>query len=205
MQDFALIEALRGGDESAFEGLVALYQASMLRVALLYVPTRLLAEEAVQETWIGVLKGLRRFEGRSSLKTWIFSILMNQAKTIAQREGRHQQIALEEELEPEATVSSERFQTANGDYPRHWQDAPESWDGIPEAILLSQETRRYIQQAIDGRPANQRLVITLRDVEMLTSEEVCNMLRLSETNQRVLLHRARSKVRLALERYLREQ
>ena len=136
MQDFALIEALRGGDESAFEGLVALYQASMLRVALLYVPTRLLAEEAVQETWIGVLKGLRRFEGRSSLKTWIFSILMNQAKTIAQREGRHQQIALEEELEPEATVSSERFQTANGDYPRHWQDAPESWDGIPEAILL---------------------------------------------------------------------
>lgn len=201
MQDFALIEALRHGDETAFVEVVARYQASLLRVALIYVPTRALAEEAVQETWIGVLKGLRRFEGRSSLKTWLFSILMNQARTIAQREGRYEQVAFDEALEPEeAAVAPERFQNAG-----HWQDAPTSWDALPEAVLLSKETRRYLQKAIDGLPENQRLVITLRDVEMLTAEEVCNMLRVSETNQRVLLHRARSKVRRALEGYLHEQ
>jgi RNA polymerase sigma-70 factor (ECF subfamily) len=203
MPDFLLLEALRGGEESAFELLIATYQASLLRVALLYVPTRMLAEEAVQETWIGVLKGLRRFEGRSSLKTWIFSILMNQAKTIAQREGRYIQFEWDEEGDFEPVVAPERFQTSDSEDPDHWKATwmPDSWDAIPEDILLSRETRRYIQQAIDGLPHNQRLVITLRDVEMLTSEEVCNILSISETNQRVLLHRARSKVRQALETY----
>jgi RNA polymerase sigma-70 factor (ECF subfamily) len=203
MPDFLLLEALRGGEESAFELLIATYQASLLRVALLYVPTRTLAEEAVQETWIGVLKGLRRFEGRSSLKTWIFSILMNQAKTIAQREGRYVQIAWEDESD-EPVVAPERFQPADGEDPDHWKATwlPGNWEAIPEDILLSKETRRYIQQAIDSLPPNQRLVITLRDVEMLSSDEVCNILSISETNQRVLLHRARSKVRQALETYL---
>lgn len=204
MPEAELLDALRNGDENAFEQLIELYQASMVRVAMLYVPTRLLAEEAVQETWIGVLKGLRRFEGRSSLKTWIFSILMNQAKTIAQRESRYPVIAWEEEPEFEPAVRPDYFQPAGMEYPGHWIDFPEPWDAIPEATLLNQETRRYLQQAIDGLPANQRMVITLRDVEMLSSQEVCNILGVSETNQRVLLHRARSKVRQALERYLSE-
>jgi RNA polymerase sigma-70 factor (ECF subfamily) len=206
MSDFLLLEALRGGDESAFELLIATYQASLLRVALLYVPTRMLAEEAVQETWIGVLKGLRRFEGRSSLKTWMFSILMNQAKTIAQREGRYQPIEFDDDGDFEPAVMPERFQSPEGKYPDHWKGnwLPGSWEAIPEDILLSEETRRYIQQAINGLPANQRMVITLRDVEMLSSEEVCNILNISETNQRVLLHRARSKVRQALETYLKQ-
>ncbi|HVU10438.1 MAG TPA: sigma-70 family RNA polymerase sigma factor [Phototrophicaceae bacterium] len=203
--ELSLLEALRDGDEQAFERLIEAYQASMVRVALLYVPTRTLAEEAVQETWIGVLKGLNRFEGRSSLKTWIFSILMNRAKTIAQREGRYQQIAWEED-DSEPSVSPTRFRMLGSDYPDHWkaEDMPDNWDAIPEEVLLNQETRRYIQQAINALPESQRIVITLRDVELLTSDEVCNILSISETNQRVLLHRARSKVRQSLELYLSE-
>ena len=205
--ELRLLEDLREGHESAFQQLVEAYQSSMIRVALLYVPTRALAEEAVQETWIGVLKGMRRFEGRSSLKTWIFSILMNQAKTIGQREGRYQTIAWEEESDPEPAVAAERFHGADGVYPDHWttEGWPDNWEAIPEDILLGKETRRYIQQAIDGLTESQRTVITLRDVEMLTSEEVCNILGISETNQRVLLHRARSKVRQTLEMYLSER
>jgi RNA polymerase sigma-70 factor (ECF subfamily) len=204
--DFSILDALRIGDEGAFEALINMYQAAMIRVALLYVPTRALAEEAVQETWIGVLKGLRRFEGRSSLKTWIFSILMNRAKTIAQREGRYRHIEWEDESDTEPAVPPDRFQSLSDPYPDHWNDVefPQSWEGIPEDILLSHETRQMIQAAIDQLPENQRIVITLRDVEMLTSDEVCNILGITETNQRVLLHRARSKVRRALALYLRE-
>ncbi len=203
--ELRLLEALRGGDERAFERLIEAYQASMVRVALLYVPTRTLAEEAVQETWIGVLKGLNRFEGRSSLKTWIFSILMNRAKTVAQREGRYQQVSWEEDV-PEPSVTPTRFRSMDDPMPNGWkaEDVPDSWDAIPEAVLLNQETRRYIQQAINALPENQRIVITLRDVELLTSNEVCNILSITETNQRVLLHRARSKVRQSLELYLSE-
>lgn len=204
--DLRLLEDLRDGHESAFQQLIEMYQSSMIRVALMYVPTRALAEEVVQETWIGVLKGMRRFEGRSSLKTWIFSILMNQAKTIGQREGRYQTILLEDEIDPETSVAAERFNGMDSPYPDHWSTAgwPDSWDAIPEETLLNKETRRYIQQAIDDLTESQRLVITLRDVDMLTSEEVCNILGISETNQRVLLHRARSKVRQSLETYLSE-
>ncbi len=196
--EMQILETLRQGDESAFERLIERYQSSMIRVALLYVPTRALAEEAVQETWIGVLKGLHRFEGRSTLKTWIFSILMNRAKTIAQREGRFQQVEWVDESDTEPAVPTERFQTADGMEHDAWKSTnrPQSWDDIPEARLLSKETRQYIQQAINSLPNNQRTVITLRDIELLSSEEVCNMLGITETNQRVLLHRARSKVRL---------
>ena len=205
--DLRLLEDLRDGHESAFQQLIEMYQSSMIRVAMLYVPTRTLAEEVVQETWIGVLKGMRRFEGRSSLKTWIFSILMNQARTIGQREGRYQTIEWEEAGDLEPSVVADRFQSADNPYPDHWTTAgrPDSWDTIPEDTLLNKETRRYIQQAIDDLTESQRMVITLRDVDMLTSEEVCNILGISETNQRVLLHRARSKVRQSLETYLSEQ
>lgn len=201
-----ILKALRQGDEHAFELLIEHYQASMIRVALLYVPTPTLAEEAVQETWIGVLKGLHRFEGRSTLKTWIFSILMNRAKTIAQREGRLRQVEWVDEND-EPAVPMERFQSADESGHDEWKAAnlPHSWDNIPETRLLSKETLQHIQQAIDSLPTNQRTVITLRDIELLSSGEVCNMLGITETNQRVLLHRARSKVRLGLEAYLSGQ
>jgi RNA polymerase sigma-70 factor (ECF subfamily) len=204
--ELSILEALRAGDEGAFELLITMYQAAMIRVALLYVPTRALAEEAVQDTWIGVLKGLRRFEGRSSLKTWIFSILMNRAKTIAQREGRYQQVEWADGNDAEPAIPPDRFQSSSDPYPGHWNavEYPQSWDGIPETILLSRETSQYVQNAIDDLPETQRIVITLRDVEMLTADEVCNILGITETNQRVLLHRARSKVRRALAQYLRE-
>lgn len=204
--DHQLLDALRSGDERAFEQLVEQYQAAMIRVASVYLPTRVLAEEAVQDTWIGVLKGLPRFAARSSLKTWIFSILMNRARTIAQREGRFVQVEWETEGEYEPAVPPDRFQASSDPYPGHWNDTefPQSWDAMPEDVLLSRETQQHIQAAIATLPESQRIVITLRDVEMLSAEEVCNILTISETNQRVLLHRARSKVRRALASYLNE-
>ncbi len=206
-EELRILEDLRGGDERAFERLIETHQAAMIRVAMLYLPTRALAEEAVQDAWIGVLKGVHRFEGRSSLKTWIFSILMNRARTIAQREGRYVQVEWTDASDAEPAVSPDRFQSASDPYPNHWNDAdmPQRWDSLPENVLISRETRRYIQQAIDGLPESQRVVITMRDVELLSSDEVCNILSISETNQRVLLHRARSKVRQALASYLSGQ
>jgi RNA polymerase sigma-70 factor, ECF subfamily len=195
-----VLEALRSGDETAFATLVDKYHASMVRVAMMYVSSRAVAEEVVQETWIGVLKGLARFEGRSSLKTWIYSILINRAKTHAQREGRYVQLSLDEDgSDGEPTVSPDHFNPNE-----HWTIKPDDWHDIPEDRLISHETLACIRQAIDGLPPNQRTVITLRDVEQLPSEDVCNILDISETNQRVLLHRARAKVRAALEQYLRQ-
>jgi RNA polymerase sigma-70 factor (ECF subfamily) len=200
-----LLEALRNGDEMAFATLVEKYHASMVRVAMMYVSSRAVAEEVVQETWIGVLKGLAKFEGRSSLKTWIYSILINRAKTHAQREGRQAQLSLDEDDEGEATISPDRFYPS--DHPTNandWTVSPDDWHDVPEDRLISHETLACIRQAIDVLPPNQRTVITLRDIEQLPSEDVCNILEISETNQRVLLHRARAKVRGALEQYLRQ-
>jgi RNA polymerase sigma-70 factor (ECF subfamily) len=193
------IEALRNGDEQVFAALIDQYHAALLRTALIYVGSPDVAEEVVQDTWVSVFKGIDRFEGRSSLKTWIFSILIKRAKTHAVREGRYQPLDAEnEEEEPfEPSVSPERFQ-ANG----HWVSFPQSWDDIPEDRLLSKEVRSVIQQTIDLLPVTQRAAITLHDIEQLPSKEVCNILGVSETNQRVLLHRARSRVRRALEQYL---
>jgi RNA polymerase sigma-70 factor, ECF subfamily len=201
-----LLEALRSGDETAFAALVEKYHASMVRVAMMYVSSRAVAEEVVQETWIGVLKGLPKFEGRSSLKTWIYSILINRAKTHAQREGRYVQLSLDEDGdEGEPTVSPDRFNPPDHPTsPNDWTIKPDDWHDIPEDRLISHETLACIRQAIDGLPPNQRTVITLRDVEQLPSQDICNILDISETNQRVLLHRARAKVRGALEQYLRQ-
>jgi RNA polymerase sigma-70 factor, ECF subfamily len=199
-----LLTALKQGDETAFENLVAQYHSAMVRVALIYVNDRRLAEEVVQETWIGVLRGLENFAGRSSFKTWIFSILINQAKTLAQREGRYIQFsALTEEADEEPAVPPEYFEPKeNEQWAGHWISIPRNWNEIPENKLVAHETLTYIQKAIEKLPANQREVITLRDMEQWSAAEVCNALDISETNQRVLLHRARSKVRRALEQYL---
>jgi RNA polymerase sigma-70 factor, ECF subfamily len=200
-----LLAALRRGDEDAFMRLVEAYHPALLRLARMYVSSREVAEEVVQETWLGVLRGLDRFEGRSSLKTWIYHILANTAKTRAAREGRSvpfSSLAEAEAESGESAVEPERFQSAEGTYPGGWMSFPQSWDDLPEQRLLSGETMARIGEAIQSLPEGQRMVITLRDVDGCSSEEACNVLGISETNQRVLLHRARARVRRALERYL---
>ncbi len=207
-EDLRLIEALRSGSESAFVLLVNMYHSSMLRLAMLFVPSEVIAEEVVQETWMGVLQGLDRFEARSSLKTWIFRILTNRAKTRAQREGRSVPFSSLTEFTPELqepAIEPERFRGADQQGVGGWVSFPRSWEEIPEERILTQETMTCIQEVIDNLPAGQREVITLRDIEGCTSEEACDLLGVSEANQRVLLHRARSKVRRALERYFEDE
>ena len=197
-QDAKLVERLRARDEKAFMELIRELNPSLLRVARMFVPTAAVAEDVVQETWLAVLNGIDRFEGRSSLKTWIFRILTNIAKTRGERERRSVPFsALDTEdggFEP--AVERSRF-TGTG----QWAVLPRAW---PEDKLLANETLAMIEHAIERLPPNQRTVITLRDVEGWTADEVRNALELSETNQRVLLHRARAKVRHALEQYLSE-
>src|SRR5262245_62173356 len=185
-----------------------MYTASMLRIAQIYVSNRAVAEEVVQETWVAVFNGIDRFEGRSSLKTWIFRILGNIAKTRAHREGRTLPFSALEHpgRVPEAAVGADRFlDSEHPRWPGHWASKPQSWDTIPEDRLLGRETRSVIEGALATLPAAQRAVVSLRDIEGWSSEEVCNALEVSETNQRVLLHRGRSKLRAALEGYLSEE
>jgi RNA polymerase sigma-70 factor (ECF subfamily) len=207
LEERALIERLQNGDEGAFALLVNRHYNSLLRLAMFYVPNRAVAEEVVQETWIGVLQGIGRFEGRSSLKTWIFSILTHRAKTRGQQEGRHLSFSSFVRTEcatSEQALEPERFLPANhAHWPYHWSAPPESWQS-PEKQLLTQETQAHLREAIAALPATQREVIRLRDIEQWSSEEVCNVLGISETNQRVLLHRARSRVRRSLESYFQK-
>jgi RNA polymerase sigma-70 factor (ECF subfamily) len=199
-----LVESLRNGDEHAFAALVDEHGAAMLRLARLYVRERSVAEEVVQEAWLGVLRGIERFEGRSSLKTWLFRIVTNLAKTRAVREARSvpfSALAGAEDEEEGPSVPPERFRGLDDRWAGHWAAPPVDW-ARPEHELISAETCTVITRAIDALPESQRQVMTLRDVEGWSSEEVCNALELSETNQRVLLHRARTKVRRALDDYL---
>ena len=204
--DAALIASLRAGDEAAFASLVDMYSAAMLRLARMYVKTQAAAEDVVQEAWLGVLKGLDRFEGRSSLKTWIFRILTNLAKTRGERESRSVPFSAlaPDAADGEPAVDPDRFFPPGSDAAGGWAAPPTPWEDVPEERLLSQETQQAVAKAIEALPEQQRTVITLRDVEGWTSEEVRNVLDITETNQRVLLHRARSKVRAALERFLDE-
>jgi RNA polymerase sigma-70 factor, ECF subfamily len=190
--DAVLLERLRAGDETAFDELVALHDGAMRRVARAYVRTDAAAADVVQETWLGVIRGLDGFEGRSSLRTWIFRILVNRARTRAVREARDLPFSSLEDDERRA-VEPSAFGPEG-----HWSSAPARLDGEPETNLLSAELRAHLLQAVDGLAPAQRAVITLRDLVGLNAAEVCDMLELSEGNQRVLLHRARSRVRAAL-------
>jgi RNA polymerase sigma-70 factor (ECF subfamily) len=199
--DAALVAALRDGDEAAFASLIDKYNPMLLRVAMMYVSSRAVAEEVVQETWLGVLKGVGGFEGRSSLKTWIFRILVNTAKTRGEREGRSIPFSSSVRSIPaEASVEPERFFPDGHARAGDWSLGPTPWEG-PEESLLAGESRDVILRTIESLPPTQREVITLRDLQGWASDEVCNALEITETNQRVLLHRARTKVRAALERY----
>jgi RNA polymerase sigma-70 factor (ECF subfamily) len=198
--ELALLDGLKAGDEAAFSALVNRHGGAMLRVAQLYVRSRAVAEEVVQDAWIGVLKGSARFEGRSSLKTWIFRIVANMAKTRAAKEGRSVPFSALAEGGP--SVEPERFRGPNDRYPGHWASPPSSWAGVPEERLLASETLALVENAIAELPPAQAIVITMRDVEGFAADDVCDALEISEANQRVLLHRARSKVRRALEEYL---
>jgi RNA polymerase sigma-70 factor (ECF subfamily) len=199
--DLRLVDGLRAGDEAAFVELVRRYGPSMLRVAQLYVRSRAVAEEVVQEAWVGVLNGISRFEGRSSLRTWIFRILTNTAKTRAVREGRSVPFSALTPEDEGPSVDPDRFLGPGERYAGHWASPPASWG--PDDRLVAAETLAVFEAEIEALPPAQSLVITMRDVEGWSAEEVCNTLDLSETNQRVLLHRARTKVRRALEEYLR--
>jgi RNA polymerase sigma-70 factor, ECF subfamily len=201
--EMRLIEGLRAGDEAAFVELMRRYGASMLRVAQLYVRSRAVAEDVVQDSWLAVFKGISRFEGRSSLKTWLFRILTNTAKTRAIREGRSVPFsALAGDEGDGPAVEPERFLGPEERFTGHWSIPPSSWAGEPEERLVAAETLDVIQAEIDKLPPAQAVVITMRDIEGFSSDEVRNALDISESNQRVLLHRARTKVRRALEEYL---
>ncbi len=189
----AVLERLRAGDEEAFEVLVSTYDGAMRRVAASFVRTPSAADEVVQETWLAVVRGLDRFEERSSLQTWLFRILVNRARTAGAREARSLPLSsLEED-----SADPRAFEPGFGSDGR-WVSAPPRLDGDPEGRLLSSELRRHLLDAVEGLVPSQRLVIMLRDVLGMPAEEVCEVLEISEANQRVLLHRARVSVRAAL-------
>ena len=202
LDDAQLLSRLRARDEEAFELLVERHYGTMLAVARSYVRTRALAEEVVQEAWLGVLKGLDRFEGRSSLRTWLISIVANVARTRAKRESRSIPLASLTGDDDGPVVDADRFRSAGDPFPGHWWSYPRDWRELPEEALLERETVAVVTRAIEALPDAQRAVITMRDVAGCTPEEVCAALGVSDGNQRVLLHRARSRVRAALEVHL---
>lgn len=197
-----LLTRLRAGDEQAFRDLVGRHHRTMLAVARRYVGTRAVAEEVVQEAWLGVLKGLDRFEGRSSLTTWILRILVNIAKTRGAREARTVPYAALAGPDDEVSVAPERFRGRGDQYTGGWWAFPDDWSRLPEQALLQRETLKVVTDAIEALPALQRSVIAMRDIQGCGPEDVCSVLEISDGNQRVLLHRARSRVRAALETHL---
>ncbi len=201
--DAAIVAAVRAGDEGAFAALVDAYSPTLLRVAMTHVPGRAVAEEAVQETWIAVMRGIDRFEGRSPLRSWIIRILRNTAITRGERERRTVPFSClgAEEADDGPFLDPDRFLGPDHSHYRgRWAMGPTPWP-LPEEGLLAGETREVIERAIEELPPAQQAVISLRDVQGWPSEEVCEALEVSEGNQRVLLHRARTRVRAALESY----
>jgi RNA polymerase sigma-70 factor (ECF subfamily) len=197
-----LIARLRAGDERAFEALVDRHYGTMLAVARSYVNSRAVAEEVVQEAWLGVLKGIERFEGRSALRTWIIRIVTNIAQTRGAREARSLPLSSLAPADEEAAVDPDRFRGSRDAFPGHWRQYPADWEALPEQALLGRETLALVMDVVAGLPQAQQQVITLRDVSGFSAEEVCDLLDVTPGNQRVLLHRARSRVRSALEEHL---
>lgn len=199
-----LIQRLRARDETVFAELVERDYGYLIPLANFFVSNRAVAEEVVQEAWLAVLKGIDRFEERSSFKTWISRIVMNLARTRGVRESR--MVAFSEFSDKEAgrrepAADPGRFKVAADEYPDHWSFAQRPWHSDPEAQLLTKETMAALNKAVERLPEAQRLVLKLRDVNGCTAEDVCNILSISDTNQRVLLHRARSTVRGILENH----
>jgi RNA polymerase sigma-70 factor (ECF subfamily) len=202
----SLLAALRRRDEAAFAALVDAHGSWMLRTARAWVGSRAVAEEVVQEAWLAALRSLERFEGRSSLRTWLFTILVNVARRHAARERRStaisELVSREAEASEPASPADRFFDERHPRWPSCWTTVVAGWEGLPEERLLAAETRRTIAEAVEALVPGQRLVFTLRDLEGWSGEEVCEALEISAVNQRVLLHRARLRVRGALERYL---
>lgn len=204
--DVDLVERLRDRDEAAFTLLVDAWSGGMLRLARSFVATPESADEVLQDTWLAVLTGVAGFAGRSSLRTWVYRILVNTAKRRGERESRTvpwSSWAPEQAERDEPTVDPARFQGPDDPYPGHWKGFPSAWPAqpSPESQVLVGEVRDRLAAALDGLPARQRIVITLRDVDGYTSDEVCSILDISAENQRVLLHRARAAARRALADY----
>jgi len=198
--DEVLVEQVRAGDEAAFAELVRRYQRLMFRVARGYVRTDAVADEVVQESWLAVVRGIERFEGRSSFKTWLLRIVANRAMTQGAKEARSVPFAsLEDDGPDEPSVSPDQFHPAGEPGAGAWSVAPEPW---PEDQLLAGETRRVIEAAIEELPPLQRAVVCMRDVEGLPSEDVTEALGITPGNQRVLLHRGRQRVRAAIQDYV---
>ena len=204
VDETALIAALRSGDERVFADLVDQHTPSMLRVARGYVPSHQIAEEVVQETWIALFKGIATFEGRSSLRTWLFAVMINIAKTRGVRERRDADAAVA--AYTGGTVDPARFRDAGDEYPGHWkaEQTPSPFPDTPEGSLLGRELLAIARSALDTLPDRQRTVVTLRDLLGFDSAEVCELLDISVPNQRVLLHRGRAAMREILENYLQE-
>jgi RNA polymerase sigma factor (sigma-70 family) len=208
--DAVVVARIRAGDEAMFARLLDLWSGGMLRVARGYVSTEESAEDVVQDTWLAVIRGIDRFEGRSSLRTWVHRILANLAKTRGVRERRSVPWSALDAghdggYDGEPAVAASRFQGPGEAYPGHWRELPASWprwgSGSPEHEVLAGEVREHLERALADLPERQRVVITLRDVDGCSSDEVCSALSISPANQRVLLHRARAAVRERLERY----
>jgi len=205
VDEAVLIAALRDGDEAAFAHLVDQHAPSMLRVARGYVPSREIAEEVVQETWLALIKGIDNFEGRSSLRTWLFAVMINIAKTRGIRERRDADVAIM--AFTGGTVDPARFRAADDPYPGHWKqdEQPAPFTDTPEGSALGNELVDVARRELDKLPDRQRTVVTLRDMLGFDSAEVCDLLDVSVANQRVLLHRGRAAVRQALEEYLEDR
>jgi RNA polymerase sigma-70 factor (ECF subfamily) len=199
-----VLAALRRGDEQAFRDLVRRHQPTLLRLARVYAPSHAVAEEIVQETWLAVLRGLDGFDGRAALHTWMARILVNIARRRSGREARStplSSLARAETDDIEPVVDPARF-VSSGPYAGHWASYPDDWSAVPESVLLSREVHAVARAAIARLSPAQRIVITLRDLQGWPPQDVCDALEISEANHRVLLHRARAKVRQALEEYL---
>ena len=199
-----VIARLKRGDEEAFDELVNQHHSTLIRMAMSYVADRDVAEEVVQDTWMAVIESLDRFEGRSSLRTWICGILIHKAKDRGVREKRHTTFSAFESCDDDndEAVDPSRFQQA-GEWAGHWAFPPQPWDDqTPEKLLASQQAVNAMQRAIEALPPALKEVLILRDVEGVGAKEVCEMLKITETNLYVRLHRARERVRVAVETYL---